>query len=362
MKKTLFYDDHVELGGKMVDFSGFSLPIQYSSIIDEHEKVRTKAGLFDVSHMGEFIVTGEETEKFIQHLITNDLLNIPCGAGVLYTPMCRENGTIVDDLLVYRLEEKKALLVVNAANAEKDFNWCKQVSEKFNVVLTNESEAWSQLAIQGPNAEKILNPLTEANLAELKGFNFIFTKVFGIDCLVSRTGYTGEDGFEIYIKGDSCRGMYKKLIDAKKNEGIVPTGLGARDTLRFESKLMLYGNDIDDTTTPIEAGLSWTVKFDKGDFLGRDILLKQKEEKPSRRLVGIKMIDKGIPRHGFKLFNLDNEEIGYVTSGTKSPTLGDFLALGYVKRKYTNKGTEILVQIRNKNKKGEIIKTPFYKR
>ena len=362
MKKTLFYDDHVKYGGKIVDFAGFQLPIQYSSQIEEHHAVRKNAGLFDVSHMGEFIVEGREAENFVQYLITNDVLAIPLGSGVLYTPMCREDGTIVDDLLVYRLEKEKLLLVVNAANIDKDFAWCQKVAERFEVTLTNSSADYSQLALQGPKAESILNPMTEYDLSTLKTFNFVFTKVDGVDCLVSRTGYTGEDGFEIYFEGDGGKHLFSTIIEKGKDSGLVPAGLGARDTLRFEAKLMLYGNDIDDTTTPIEASLSWTVKFDKGDFMGREVLLKQKEEKPSRRLVGLKMIDKGVPRHNFKIANEGGEEIGYVTSGTKSPTLGEFLALGYVKRKYSKRGNTVNVIIRDKMKKAEIVKTPFYKR
>lgn len=356
--KTLFHDDHIALGGKMVEFAGFNLPVQYSSLLEEHHAVRTAAGLFDVSHMGEFLVRGPQTDQFVQYLVTNDVLAIPAGEGVLYTPMCRADGTIVDDLLVYRLGVNEILLVVNAANIDKDFAWCQSVAAEFDCQLENQSPRWSQLALQGPAAEGILNPLTPVDLHDLGFFRFVRTTVDGVDCLVSRTGYTGEDGFEIYFTGEDGRHLFRRLVDS----GAVPTGLGCRDSLRFESKLLLYGNDMDDTTTPIEATLGWTVKFSKGDFMGSAVLAEQKENGTSRKLAGLKLIDRGIPRHGYPVLDESGRQIGIITSGTKSPTLGDSLALAYIETPLARQGTEVAVEIRGRKTAAVVVKTPFYKK
>lgn len=358
IRRTLFHADHVALGGRMVEFAGFELPVQYSSLLEEHHAVRKRCGLFDVSHMGEFFVRGPGATDFVQYLVTNDVEALVPGAGVLYTPMCRPDGGIVDDLLVYRLAADELLLVVNAANVAKDFAWCQSLAGRFDCRLENASDAWSQLALQGPQALNILAPLTPAALDELAAFRFVWTTVDGIECLLSRTGYTGEDGFEIYFSGTGGRHLFRRLIDA----GAVPAGLGCRDSLRFEAKLLLYGNDMDDTTGPIEAALGWTVKFSKGDFSGREFLLRQKEEGTARKLVGLKLTGRGIPRHGYPVLAPDGRPIGVVSSGTKSPTLGDALALAYVETAASRIGTELAVEIRGKAVPAVVVKTPFYRR
>lgn len=359
-KKTLFHDEHVARGGKMVDFAGWMLPVQFSSLLAEHEAVRTRAGLFDVSHMGEFFAEGPGALGFVQRLITNDAAVLPDGA-VLYTPMCREDGTIVDDLLVYRYSPAKFLLVVNAANIDKDFAWCASVAKSFDVILKNVSAEWSQLALQGPLAERTLAKICPAPLAAMKPFTFAETTVAGIAAIVSRTGYTAEDGFEIYFTDPTGVKLFGAILDAGRADGVVPVGLGARDTLRFEGKLMLYGNDIDDTTTPIEAGLAWTVKFGKGEFNGRSVMLEQKEKGTARKLVGLRMLEKGVARHGHRVL-VDGKPAGIVTSGTKSPTLGEFLALAYVPASHAAPGSIVEVEIRDAARRAEVVKTPFYRR
>jgi aminomethyltransferase len=254
------------------------------------------------------------------------------------------------------------MLVVNASNRAKDLAWCRKVAEGKDTKIEDISDQYSLLALQGPKAELILSKLTDVDLSELAPFHFLQTEVTGRPCILSRTGYTGEDGFELYLKGEKAKGLFAEIIAAGKEDGLVPAGLAARDTLRFECKLMLYGNDIDATTSPIEATIGWTVKLEKGSFMGCEVIRDHKDNKPPRRLVGIRMTEKGIPRHGHKIFSTDGEELGFITSGTKSPSLGDFLALGYVKQGFTKIGTELLIEIRNNKKTGKIIKTPFYKK
>ncbi len=358
LKKTPLNSEHKRLGAKMVDFGGWEMPVQYSSIIEEHKAVRERAGIFDVSHMGEITVEGKDALSFVDHLIVNSVSKLKNGQ-ICYSPMCYENGTIVDDLLAYRFSEKKVLLVVNASNTDKDFDWIKRSSEKFDVEVSNVSKEYTQIAFQGPKAEEILKEVSGVNLSEIGFYHFKLGRVNGIECIVSRTGYTGEDGFELYFNVESAVAMWRKLLEIGKPYDVKPCGLGARDTLRFEACYMLYGNDIDDTTTPLEAGLKWTVDFDK-DFTGKDVLVKQMEEGLTRRLKGLE-ISKGIARHGYKIFSEDGEEIGYITSGTKSPTLGKSLALAYLKKGYTKKGTEVFVEIHGKKVSANVVKTPFYR-
>lgn len=368
LKRTPFYECHVEAGGKLVPFAGWELPVQYKGLIQEHEAVRNRCGIFDVSHMGEIFVSGKGADNFVDHLVTNRASALSPGE-ISYTPMCMENGGIVDDLLVYHLGVDNFLLVVNAANIEKDYQWIlKNAPEE--VKVDNQSENWAQLAVQGPEAEKIIRRIFGDSVADLKGFNFIDNiNHNGLDMIISRTGYTGEDGFEIYISlekiqniNDKCSSLWHEIVEAGSDCNLVPAGLGARDTLRFEAKLMLYGNEITEETTPLEARIGWTIFWDKPEFIGREAILKQKEEGLNRKLMGLKLVGKGVPRHGYSLLSSEGEKIGVITSGTFSPTFKEPLALGYVPSKGYKIGTHIAVEIRGKAVEAVIVKTPFYKR
>lgn len=363
LKRTPLFDEYSKSGGKTIDFGGWDLPVQFSSIKDEHEATRTAAGLFDVSHMGEILVEGPESEAYLQKMLTNDISKITPNRAQ-YTLMCYENGGTVDDLLVYKKSDTVFLLVVNAANIEKDYAWLKEhVNEDVNV--TNVSNDYVQLAIQGPKAEKMLQTLTDEDLSEIKFFRFKDEVVFnGVNdsALVSRTGYTGEDGFEIYISPESGPILWQKILEAGKEDGLLPVGLGARDTLRFEAKLPLYGQEISPEITPLEAGLGFAVKTQKEtDFIGKSVLAAQKEEGLKRKLVGIEMIDKGIPRHGYEVF-VNDEQIGFVTTGTQSPTLGKNVGLALLDVAYTEEGQEVVVQVRKRRLKATVVPAPFYKR
>jgi aminomethyltransferase len=361
VKKTPLYGMHEKLGADIIEFCGWLMPVKYTDIVSEHQAVRQKAGLFDVSHMGEFQVTGRQAGDFVQYLVTNNVSRLEDGK-VLYTPMCYENGTIVDDLLVYRHSEDHYLLVVNASNIKKDFDWCQKVLEEknFETQLVNKSDETAQLAFQGPLAEKTLQKLTSFDLTSIKNFWFKKLEVDGVQALVSRTGYTGEDGFELYFHPQHAEQLWNKILETGQQEGITPVGLGARDTLRFEACLMLYGNDIDDTTTPLEALIPWTVKFDQEDFKGKTALEKQKKAGLQKNMVGFEMVDRGIPRHGYQITN--GNEIGRVTSGTFSPTLKKPLGLAYVPPDYNQPGKQFNVMIREKPCKARVVKTPFYRR
>lgn len=360
LKRTPLFPVYSEYGAKTIDFGGWELPVQFSGILDEHEAVRTSAGLFDVSHMGEIEVKGPDALANIQRWITNDASKIEINQA-LYSPMCYPDGGCVDDLLVYRLGTDHYLLVVNAANIEKDYEWVLKNSFG-NVEIVNLSERIAQLALQGPLAEMILQKLTDYDLSSIKFYWFAQdVTVAGNKALVSRTGYTGEDGFEIYVDAELAADMWKKILEAGKEEGIVPTGLGARDTLRFEAKLPLYGQEISATITPIEAGLGMFVKMDKGDFIGRDALAKQKEEGAKRKLVGFEMLERGIPRTHYEV-QVDGRKIGEVTTGTMGPTVKKNIGLALIETEYATIGQELNIIIRNKPVKGVIVKTPFYKR
>lgn len=360
LKKTPLYPLYANYGAKVIDFGGWALPVQFSSILEEHEAVRKRAGLFDVSHMGEVDVRGVDSLKYIQKLITNDASKLENDKAI-YSPMCYLDGGTVDDLLVYKYSDHHYLLVINAANIEKDFAWFKENLEG-DVEIDNISDKISQLAIQGPLAEKILQKLADFDLATIGFFNFRRdVELNGIKALVSRTGYTGEDGFEIYLDNADAPKLWEMILEAGKEEGILPCGLGARDTLRFEARLPLYGQELSKTITPIEAGLGYFVKFDKGEFNGRDVLLDQKTNGPKRKLVGIEMIERGIPRTHYKVF-VGEEEIGEVTTGTQSPTLKKNVGLALIKTEYASIDNEVAVEIRDKKVLAKIIKTPFYKK
>ncbi|MFC4182971.1 glycine cleavage system aminomethyltransferase GcvT [Saccharococcus thermophilus] len=361
LKRTPLFPVYERYGAKTIDFGGWELPVQFSSIKEEHEAVRTRAGLFDVSHMGEFVVKGSGSLAFLQKMMTNDIAKLTDGRAQ-YTLMCYEDGGTVDDLLIYKKADGKYLLVVNAANIEKDFAWLNNHAFG-DVQLENVSAEIAQLALQGPLAEQVLQKLTNIDLSALKFFAFQdHVDLQGVKALVSRTGYTGEDGFEIYCHAEDAIALWEAILEAGKEEGVIPCGLGARDTLRFEATLPLYGQELSKDITPIEAGLGFAVKTNKEmDFIGKDVLKKQKEEGTARKLVGIEMIDKGIPRHGYKVF-ANGEEIGFITTGTQSPTLKKNIGLALMKTEFAGLGSEVEVEIRGKRLKAKVIATPFYKR
>jgi len=358
MKKTALYDEHLDLDAKMIDFGGWQMPVQYSSIIEEHKAVRNKAGLFDVSHMGEILISGKQALELVQKLITNDASNLTKGE-VLYTPMCYKEGGIVDDLLVYRTDVDKYLLVVNASNTTKDLRWIKKNAELFDEAeVEDKSDYYALIALQGPISREIIQPLLHDDISNVKYYNFIDTEIKGVDAIVSRTGYTGELGFEIYLKKDEASKVWKALIDEGKDKGLKPAGLGSRDTLRLEKALCLYGNDIDESTNPLEANLSWTVKFAKDEFNGKKELEKVKEDGVERKLVGFIMQERGIPRHGYDI-KIDDEVVGEVTSGSYSPTLDENIGLAYVNINKASVDTELDICIRKREVKARIVDTPF---
>ncbi|WP_410512557.1 glycine cleavage system aminomethyltransferase GcvT [Paenibacillus sp. BR2-3] len=363
LKRTPFYDLYSAFPeSRCIDFGGWELPVQFTGIVKEHEAVRQSAGLFDVSHMGEFMVTGAGAEAFIQKMTTNDVTRLTDG-GAQYTLMCYPDGGVVDDLLVYRLGEGRYMLVVNASNIDKDFQWLQEhLPSGEDVSLTNVSDETLLLALQGPLAETILATVTTAPLAELKPFHFIErATVCGAEVLLSRTGYTGEDGFEIYAPLNTAETLWNGLLAAGVPHGLTPAGLGARDTLRFEAKLPLYGQELSADITPLEAGMQFFVKLDKEDFIGRGALLQQKAAGLPRRLVGLEMIDRGIPRSHYPVY-ANGVTIGEVTTGTQSPTLKRNLGLALLDAAYSEIGTEVYVEIRGKQLKSVVVKAPFYKK
>ncbi|MFO7769378.1 MAG: glycine cleavage system aminomethyltransferase GcvT [bacterium] len=357
-KRTPLYHAHEELGAKIVDFHGFLMPVQYSGIQDEHRTVRSKAGLFDISHMGEFEVWGDGAFDFVQYVTTNDVADLSTHQ-VQYSGLCYEHGGLVDDLTVYRLPDHY-LLVVNASNIEKDFEWLEQHLTR-DVELRNRSDEYGLLALQGPVSEEILQPLTETVLDKIGFYWSAPGTVVGERVLISRTGYTGEDGFEIYVEGgDATRRVWEALMEAGRPAGMVPVGLGARDTLRLEVAYNLYGNDIWEETTPLEARMGWVVKMGKGDFLGRDALQKQKEEGLKRRLVGLGFEGRVFPRSGYPIME-GEKEIGMVTSGTVGPSTGTPIALGYVSTDRAETGTSLTVDCRGREARATVVELPFYR-
>jgi len=361
LKKTPMVNSYAKYGGKVIDFAGWELPVQFEGIIPEHEAVRNAAGLFDVSHMGEVDVTGKDAFAFVQNLVTNDAAALVDNQA-MYCLMCYPDGGTVDDLLVYKHNENHYLLVINAGNIDKDFAWMNENKGSFDVNLENISGKVSQLALQGPKAEEILQKLTKTDLSKIKFFHFEDgVDILGVKCLVSRTGYTGEDGFEIYTDNVGVVKLWDEILEAGKSEGLKPIGLGARDTLRFEAALPLYGNELSKDISPLEAGVGFAVKLDKANFIGKDALVKQKAEGLKRKTVGFEMKEKSIPRHGYEVYSGD-KLIGVVTTGYASPTLKKNIGLALIDAAYSELGSEILIKVRNKFIPAEIIKKTFYKK
>lgn len=361
LKKTPLYNTYKEHGGKIVEFGGWAMPVQFDGIISEHEAVRCNAGLFDVSHMGEVDIKGVQAFEFVQKLVTNDIAVLEDNQ-VLYTFMCYENGGVVDDLLVYKFSKDHFYLVINAGNIDKDFQWMLDNKGSYDMELTNISNEVAEVAIQGPKAQKILQKITDLDLDEIK---FFYCKrdvlVDGVKCLISRTGYTGEDGFEVYTVPEEIEKIWHKLLEIGEEEGLKPAGLGCRDTLRFEACLPLYGNELSQDITPLEAGLGFFVKLKKTGFIGKEALLKQKEQGLKRKSVGFEVKDRGIPRHGYEV-TACGEKIGVVTTGYFSPTLKKNIGLALIDSKYSELGTEIEIVIRGKALKAEVISKKFYKK
>jgi aminomethyltransferase len=358
LKELPLHHRHVELGGKMVEFAGFQMPLQYTGILDEHKAVRERVGLFDVTHMGEVFLEGSGALETIQRVTANDASRLEEGQAQ-YSVLLTEGGTIVDDLLVYRLPAGRWMLVPNASNRDKDFRWVSEHAAE-DTSLLNASDDWVLIALQGPRAVAVLSAVTDLDLEGLRVFRHADAVVAGRPCLVSRTGYTGEDGFEIYIETDGAAPLWDGLLEAGRDEGILPCGLGARDLLRLEAGLCLYGNDIDETTTPIEAGLGWLVKLGKGEFLGRDVLARQKEEGPSRKLCGFRVTGKGIARPGHPVL-AGGKRVGQVTSGTHSPSVGSPIGMAYLPAEHAAPETPIEVMVRNRPIPCEVVKLPFYR-
>lgn len=360
LKRTPLYEAHIALGAKMVDFGGWEMPVQYSGIINEHNAVRNSAGIFDVCHMGEFIIKGPDALKAMQTIFTADFSRQAVGQ-CMYTIMCYPSGGAVDDLIVYKTAEDEYLLVVNAANIDKDFAWIKEHITGFNVELKDVSDDTAIVALQGPKALEVLQKLTDAPIGDLKPYWFLKGKVVGKDCLISRTGYTGEDGFEIYSSPADIRTIWDSILETGK--GIVePAGLGARDSLRFEAKMPLYGHELNEDITPLEAMLGRFVALDKEeDFIGKEALKKQKEEGVPRKIRGLEMVGRGIARAGYPV-KKDGQVIGHITSGMPAPTVGKNLGMALIKSEFAEIGTEVDVEIRGKDVKAVIIKTPFLKK
>lgn len=357
-KKTPLYAEHVEAGARMVPFGGYVMPLQYTGIIPEHRAVRQAAGLFDLSHMGEFRISGPQAIPAVDRLVTNDIAGLEVGQ-IRYTPMTYPDGGIVDDLLVYRFPDH-LMLVVNAANLEKDLDWIRQHLPA-GVDVRDESDRTALIAIQGPRSESILQPLADVDLSEMQYYHFATGQVAGVTGVVSRTGYTGEDGFELYLPAGDAPRVWNALREAGDPAGLVPVGLGARDTLRLESAFMLYGNDIDASTSPLEAGLGWTVKLGEQDFLGREVIEHQKASGVARRLVQLEMLDRAIPRQHYPVWS-NGERIGEMTSGTFSPTFGHGVGLAYVRPEYAKSGTNVEIEVRGERHPARVVKKPLYRR
>jgi glycine cleavage system T protein (aminomethyltransferase) len=361
-KKTPLYDEHVRLGGNVVDYAGWYLPIQYEGLVPEHEAVRNKVGLFDVSHMGEITIKGKDALAFVDYLMTNDISKV-VDNQIVYTFMCQPDGGVVDDLLVYRLGQEDFYLVVNASNTDKDYKWILDQKKDFEVEIANISDTVGEVAIQGPLAQKVLQKLTKTDLDKITFFTLDRNvDVNGVNCMVSRTGYTGEDGFEIYTTNEGVVKVWKDLLEAGKEEGIMPTGLGCRDTLRFEASLPLYGHEMSETITPLEGGFKYFVKLDKeSDFIGKEALNKQWSEGLKRKLAGFEMMGRGIPREGYEI-QKDGKKIGHVTTGYMSPTLKKNIGNALIETEFTELGTEVDIMIRKKPVKAKIISKRFLKK
>jgi len=351
-KRTCLYDKHVALGALMSPFGGFEMPIQYTTITDEHQAVRTACGVFDVSHMGEVLITGPDAERYVNHIFTNNVTAMPIGK-ILYGMMCYEDGGVVDDLLVYRMADQRFFLVINAANIDKDWAWIQQQAEGYDVQLEHQSDLYGELAVQGPDSEKVLKEVLGIDGSDLTFYTF---KQMG-DVIVSRTGYTGEDGFEIYATPLYINECWDKLVASGRCK---PCGLGCRDTLRFEVGLPLYGDELSADITPIMAGLSIFVKLDKAEFIGKEALAKQKAEGPAKKIVGIELADKAIPRHGYAVLNMAGETIGEVTTGYHALSVDKSVCMALIDTPYAKLDTEVQIQIRKKVFPGKVVKKQFY--
>lgn len=360
VRKTALYEAHLQAQGKIIDFAGWALPVQYEGIIEEHEAVRTKAGMFDVSHMGEVEVRGKDALAFVQNLVTNDVSLLKVNQ-IQYAMMCYEDGGVVDDLLVYKYSDSHFFLVINASNVQKDFEWMQKNKGEYDIVLTNLSDQYSEIALQGPLAQDILQKCTSKDLKDIEFFYFDgAVQVAGVMCILSRTGYTGEDGFEIYMANADAKKVWDALLEAGQPLGLKPAGLGCRDTLRFEATLPLYGNEIDKDISPLEAGFGFCVKLSKDQFIGKEALVRQKTEGLKRKLVGFEM-EKGIPRHGYPVFSGD-KEIGHVTTGYFSPTLKRNIGLALVDSTFGEMGEAIGIGVRKKIFDARIISKKFYQK
>lgn len=358
LKQTPLFEEHVALGGKIVPFAGYLMPVQYATgITAEHKAVREHAGLFDVSHMGEFTVTGPQALDLIQHVTVNDVSKVHLGQAQ-YSAMCLESGGIVDDLLVYRFEDRY-MLVVNASNKDKDLAWIQRHAAAFDVDVQDRSDATALLALQGPAAREILRPLVDIDVDDVAYYHFADGSVAGVHAVIAGTGYTGEDGFELYVDVEDAAGVWRAILEQGRDGGLKPAGLGARDSLRLEMGYALYGNDLDEEHTPLEAGLGWITKLDKGDFIGREALMRQKEEGVTRRLVGMKLVDRGFPRPGYQVLR-DGQSVGVVTSGTVSPSLGVGIAMGYVPPDLASADTSVQVDVRGRALQALVQRPPFY--
>jgi len=360
LKRTALYEKHKEAGAKIVPFAGYEMPVQYSGVIDEHQTVRNNVGLFDVSHMGEVEFKGEKALEVANRIITNDLNRIEDGQAC-YTAMCRPEGGIIDDLVTYRISPQHILICVNASNREKDFNWMKEQANGECEVI-DRSDDYVQIAVQGPNAVELVGRLADQDVTKIGTYRFAIGKIEGKEAIISRTGYTGEDGFELYVPSEEGPAIWDALLEKGNDLGVKPAGLGARDSLRLEMRYALYGNDIDETTHPLESGLGWVVKLDKENFIGKEALTKIKAEGNTRRMVGFEMIDRGIARHDYPVVNEAGEEVGKVTSGTKGPSVGKAIGIAYVPISHAKAGSEILISIRGKPARALVVKTPFYKK
>jgi aminomethyltransferase len=361
LKRTPLYECHLESKARIVPFAGWEMPVQYTGVIEEHRAVRGAVGLFDVSHMGEIDIRGRRALDFVQIVTCNDASKLTPGRAQ-YSGLMTKRGTFVDDLLVHKFSDDHYFLVVNAANKDKDYAYLLAQSTDFHgVEVLDRSDDWAQLAVQGPRALVVVQRLTGTKLDEIKYYRFVEGAVDGVPAIIARTGYTGEDGFELYVAPEAAPRLWRRLLVVGEGEGIVPCGLGARDTLRFEACMPLYGNDIDDTTTPFEAGLGWIVKLDKPSFLGREVLMRQRSEGVRRKLVGLEMVGRGIARHGYPIC-VAGKHAGAVTSGTHSPTIGKALALGYVPVEQSEVGSAVEVEIRAQRVAAKVAETPFYRR
>lgn len=360
-KRTALFETHKKLNATIVDFGGWDMPVQYTSVMQEHNTARNSVGLFDISHMGEIFVSGKQATNLLQKALSRDITK-PVKGKMVLAVICNEKGGILDDLTVYKFSSEKFMVVVNGANELKDFNWFKKIQEEnsFDAEVTNKSSEYSKLDLQGPNSQELLQKIVDFDLHAIGFYEFKEGELDGIHAVISRSGYTGEDGFELYFEWNKAKQIWDKLLELGKEYGIMPVGLGARDTLRLECAMNLYGNEMDETKTPLEARYGWVLDLEK-DFIGKTAILKQKELGVPGKLAGFKLTEKGIARHGYKIFK-EREEIGEVTSGTLSPTLKKALGLCYIKTGFAKIDTEIEIEIREKKVKAKIAKIPFYKR